>query len=78
MLSDEDTERKIVDISAAEGFEVEEVSNAKDLVMDLFFTEDWGIPISDDGPVEPITIADTIVETLIDAGWRPTRYTDIP
>lgn len=72
------TDRTILSVdSGVAGYEPEEVSDAKDEVMDLvyeaitsaFFATDYeGV---DD--FDSIGLAETIVERLIELGWRPTK-----
>lgn len=60
----------VVDITAPEGFEgfeVQEVTEAKDLVYDVLW--DWNYSIG--GSL--ISLADQVVEHLIGLGWRPTE-----
>ena len=66
-------ELKVVDITAKPGFEVSEVSHAKELIEDFFYTTDL---IEDDlTRSRAIILADAIVEALINIGWRPTDFT---
>lgn len=73
--------REIIDTAASEGYETEEVSYAKNEVMDLFEWRDDLFDFNFDPDTdEMITIvrdsihtADVIVELLIEMGWRPTR-----
>lgn len=74
---------EIIDISAPEGYEVAETTEAKDLVMDLVqdAIDHWlwygGMEEPDDyekaGGQDAISVADRIVESLIEKGWRPTE-----
>lgn len=57
----------VVDITAPKGFEVQEVTEAKDLVYDLVYDSLYVI----EGSI--ITLADQVVEQLIESGWRPTE-----
>jgi hypothetical protein len=72
-----------VDVSAPEGFEVPEVTAAKDAAMQVI-TDGLGvlgIDLDDDDfeyptqDADPISMADSIIEGLIAAGWRPTVKT---
>lgn len=69
-----------VDVSAPEGMEVPEVSTAKNRVAQVIDDgfdrlgidlddEDFEYPLED---ANPISMADSIIEGLIVAGWRPT------
>lgn len=74
---------KIVDVSAPEGYEVEETSYAKERAMDIvqevidhcFWLTDSEEPedMRKMEGLDAISAADRIVETLIAMGWRPTR-----
>lgn len=72
----------IIDTTAPEGYEIMEVSAAKDAVADRFYEEKWDVdPSEEDADQAPygidvIAAADDIVETLIKAGWRPTVDTE--
>lgn len=57
------SERVIIDIDAPAGFEVSDVSDAKDEVIDLLNTTEGE---------DNITVADAIVTALLERGWRPT------
>lgn len=63
--------RGIVDITSPDGWEVNEVGNAKDEVYALIY--DWfGGSYASELP----KMASSIVELLIDFGWRPTWGSD--
>ncbi|MDQ8040530.1 hypothetical protein RDI86_01530 [Cellulosimicrobium sp. XJ-DQ-B-000] len=66
----------IVDTSAPAGYEVPEVSAAKDeiadRVRDLLGYHDVDIETAYTTPRDPIHEADVIVEKLLALGWRPT------
>ena len=71
--------REIIDTEAPEGYEVEEVSRAKNEVMDLF---EWRGDLFDFEYAEGCTraivkdsieTAEVIVEMLLKMGWRPTK-----
>lgn len=66
----------IVDTSAPAGYEVPEVSAAKDevtdRVRDLLEYHDVDIETAYTTPRDPIHEADVIVEKLLELGWRPT------
>lgn len=69
--------RVIVDTDVPVGYETAETSDAKtevtDLVSDMlaWWGHDMGVEESDTH--DPITVADKIVESLIEMGWRPTE-----
>lgn len=73
--------REIIDTEAPEGYEVEEVSRAKNEVMDLFewrgdlFDFEYDSVLGDTRAVvkDSIETADAIVELLLKIGWRPTK-----
>jgi hypothetical protein len=54
---------QVVDIAAPEGYEVEEVSEAKTEATDLLHREEGA---------DYLTLGNDIVESLIAMGWRPT------
>lgn len=73
--------RKIVDTDAPFGYEVAETSEAKDIAMDriqgVIDHALWLGNVVDEDEVDmqghdAISVADEIVEALIEAGWRPT------
>lgn len=64
----------VLDITAPAGYEVSEVSDAKDIVLgELYYLIDdlgsYHIPEDSD----LLKYADRIVSVLIDSGWRPTK-----
>jgi hypothetical protein len=73
---------KIIDVSASEGYEVAETTEAKNIAMDIiqdvidhcFWLNDAEEPddLKEMQDQDAISAADKIVEALIKAGWRPT------
>lgn len=57
----------IIDITAPSGYEVDEVTAAKDLVYDILYDELYVIEGS------ALAAADQVVDRLIEEGWRPTE-----
>lgn len=63
----------IVDVTAPSGYEVAEVTAAKDLVYDVL----WDNLDVMAGAGNILFVADHIVEKLIAEGWRPTEKEEI-
>lgn len=77
------SERVVIDTSAPKGWEAQETTDAKNLVMDAV-QEALDHVFWMSGAEEPddtrkleghdaISVADRVVEALIEAGWRPTE-----